>query len=399
MLKPFLSLLLAMFAGWMLHSLYLSTDVQKSANTTISLKSTPPSFECQDNIVEKFVTKEVIKFVPQIKIVYKTKKVEDENNASKDLFLLYLKEKKFYEAMDYYEEADEEKHPLYKSSLLNYFNVNYQTAPHLTIDQMRYFINIEPKSRLITFQLANFFEKKRRFKEALAIIIEWSYGAAYGEKNAVNTKIKSISTAYISLLYTANNFKELIDFLNTQINIGILSNFYEFELAKVYLKLKKYMQAIEHLETLKDDDIYKNKANEMLAFIELKLEEQQEYPTRIPLVKRGLHFYVKAYANNIPLFLLVDTGASITSVNQSLINHLPLLKKGVSFQTAGGVVKENIFQTKSFTVDSITLEHFSLVGSTFESKNIDGLLGMNFLGKFKFKIDQKEAILYLGRKY
>ena len=114
-----------------------------------------------------------------------------------------------------------------------------------TIEQMQYFIEIEAESKIIIFQLAQLFEKKEAYQEALNLIVDFSYAAEYAEKSAIYTKIKSISLKYITKLSSANNFKNLIDFLIAQRNVGVLSEFYAFELAKVYLKLKKYMNSVE----------------------------------------------------------------------------------------------------------------------------------------------------------
>jgi clan AA aspartic protease (TIGR02281 family) len=136
----------------------------------------------------------------------------------------------------------------------------------------------------------------------------------------------------------------------------------------------------------------------MLVYIQNKLEEQEEYPIQIPLIRKGLHFLVKASANNIPMLLLVDTGASVTTVDNNLIANFTIIKENARFHTAGGEVYNTIFQADSFELGSVFFENFTLSGTDFSGRDNDGLLGMNFLGKFKFKIDQQEAILYLGEK-
>ena len=69
------------------------------------------------------------------------------------------------------------------------------------------------------------------------------------------------------------------------------------------------------------------------------------------------------------------------------------------FHTAGGDVLKTIFEAETFKIGELSFPNFRITGTQFLGSNEDGLLGMNFLGKFKFKIDQKEAILFLGKKY
>jgi predicted aspartyl protease len=95
---------------------------------------------------------------------------------------------------------------------------------------------------------------------------------------------------------------------------------------------------------------------------------------------------------------MLDTGASITSVDVNKVQNLKVIRKNIPFHTAGGIIHKNIYEAKEFKVADISLSNFSITGTHFSGKYSDGLLGMNFLGNFKFKIDQQEAILYLGMK-
>ena len=399
---PFLVIMVSFLLGWGVHSLMLGDTRLTETSLTVPTSQLECS-SCDEvtspEVVEKIVTKEVIKFVPNVKIVYKTKeKKEDTNSSIKDLFVMALEKDEFYDAMTYYEEAEEEKHSIYQIILLGYFNKIQRKELAKAVEQMQYFIEIEPQSKIIIFQLAQLFENRGEYKEALNLIIEFSYTASYNEKSVINTAIKGISVSYINKLKSANNFESLIEFLKNRIDIGFLSDFYSFELAKVYLKLKKYMDSVEVLDELQNSDVYKERAIEMLTFIQNKLEEQEEYPVQVPLIRDGLHFLVKAYVDNVPLLLLIDTGASTTSVDYNKISHLKIFRENVKFHTAGGEIYETIFQADRFTIDSVSLQNFKISSLQFSGGREDGLLGMNFLGKFKFKIDQKEAILFLGNK-
>jgi clan AA aspartic protease (TIGR02281 family) len=263
---------------------------------------------------------------------------------------------------------------------------------------MQTFIELEPENKLFVFQLTKLFEKKGKYNLALNLLVDLSYLISFNEKQSIHTKMKSISKSYIGKLSEAENFKDLIDFLMTRVSIGILSEFYAYELAKVYLKLKKYYESIELLQTLKYNELYKERAVALLNYVQLKLEEQEEYPIQIPLIRYGLHFLVKAKVDNIEVTLMLDTGASTTTVNINKVQHLAIIRENVLFNRAAGKIYENIHEAKEFKVGSTTLTDFKVSASHFMGAFKDGLLGMNFLGNFKFKIDQQEAILYLGKK-
>ena len=387
--------LVSLLLGWIFHGIYVD-------NTTLlpnQGKEEVSDFECEDlspNVIEKTVEKEVVKYVPQIKIVYKEKK---DDNKTKDLFLIALEEKKFYKAMEYYEDSEEKKHPIYQKALLGYFKQEQLNRPIEIISQLRYFIEMESNNKAFIFLLAHFYEQKGAFRKAIETLIEFSYEASSEDLLIFENKIKSLSLHYLKLLMKRDDYSHAIDFLQTQINIGALSDFFSFELAKIYLKLKKYTKSKELLEMLKENDIYKERAIALLNYIDEKLEEKKEYPIQIPLLKAGLHFVVKAYVNQKEVLLLIDTGASITSVDYNLVSDLEVVERNVVFNTANGKIQSNIFNSNKFTIGSVTLNNFHIVGGIESGSPIQGLLGMNFLGKYKFKIDQKEAILFLGKKY
>jgi len=394
MIKLLSSLFFGLIVGWTFHYLYSDSNQE---NTYDAFTKT----DCTDSeeVTERVVIKKVIQYVPKTKIIYKTKKIKkQDDNQSKDLFFIALEKKEFDSAMEYYQEADEEKYPSYRSALYGYFEKMQLKFPTQTIEEMQTFIEIESDNTLFVFQLAKLFEKRGEYNLALDLLVDLSYIISFNEKKSIYTRIKRISISYIDQLADAEDFKELIDFLMTRINIGILSEFYSYELAKIYLKLKKYYKSIDLLQELKENDLYKERALALLNYVQLKLEEQEEYPTQIPLIRYGLHYLVKAKVDDTEVTLLLDTGASITTIDVNKIQHLPIIRENVLFHTAAGKLYENIHEAKEFQVSSTILTNFTVSASHFTGSDSDGLLGMNFLGNFKFKIDQREAILYLGKK-
>ncbi len=141
------------------------------------------------------------------------------------------------------------------------------------------------------------------------------------------------------------------------------------------------------------------KAAILLKLIKEKIEKKPEYQYRIPLEKVGEHFILEVEVNRQPITLLLDTGATLTMINENILNSsLHTLKEHIVLNTAGGEIHAKLQEANTFTVGEIELENFQIVSSKFKQKKADGLLGMNFLKKFKFKIDQEKSILYLSPK-
>jgi len=141
MIKLLSSIFFGLILGWTFHYLYSDANQEHSTPSPLVTKT-----DCTDSeeVTEKVVIKEVIHFVPKTKIIYRTKKVEKQDeNQSKDLFFIALEKKEFDTAMEYYQEADEEKYPSYRSALYGYFEKMQLQFPTQTIEEMQTFIEIE----------------------------------------------------------------------------------------------------------------------------------------------------------------------------------------------------------------------------------------------------------------
>ena len=148
-----------------------------------------------------------------------------------------------------------------------------------------------------------------------------------------------------------------------------------------------------------EDSNYSEKAKLLLSLIKEKLAKKKEYDHELPLKKVGEHFTLEVTINNEPITLLLDTGATLTMVNEDKFSSpLTVINENILLKTAGGQINAQLQEADTFTVGDIELEKFQIVASSFKQKDADGLLGMNFFKKFKFKIDQEKGILYLSKK-
>ena len=121
---------------------------------------------------------------------------------------------------------------------------------------------------------------------------------------------------------------------------------------------------------------------------------------RVDLRRSGAHFTVEALLDNRHrLSLLIDTGASITAVRGRLAERLGLDARNaprIRLQTANGVVRAPLTRVDRFAIADLALENFELALLPDSAGEGDGLLGMNYLRRFDFYIDQDEAALYLA---
>ncbi len=110
---------------------------------------------------------------------------------------------------------------------------------------------------------------------------------------------------------------------------------------------------------------------------------------------------MKAIINDYePVNLLIDTGASMTVITPELAYSLGLFEQDLediaSFQTANGetsapVVVVGKLQIGHYTVNNLHVGVLPLASGG----QLQGLLGMDFLQRFKFFIDQRKLTLEL----
>jgi clan AA aspartic protease (TIGR02281 family) len=121
----------------------------------------------------------------------------------------------------------------------------------------------------------------------------------------------------------------------------------------------------------------------------------------IPLKQFGDQYVVAAKLSSNPVALLIDTGASVTAISKQYFDNLSNRYKinylgRFSIGTAGGSIMAPIYQFQELTINHVTVENLPVVILPMQSiENADGLLGMNFLREFDFKIDQRQSVMFI----
>lgn len=121
----------------------------------------------------------------------------------------------------------------------------------------------------------------------------------------------------------------------------------------------------------------------------------------IPLKQFGDQYVVNAKLSSNPVALLIDTGASVTAISRQYFSHLSNRYKvnylgRFNIGTAGGSIMARMYQFRELTINHVTVENLPVVILPMQGiENADGLLGMNFLREFDFKIDQKKSVMFI----
>jgi len=140
-------------------------------------------------------------------------------------------------------------------------------------------------------------------------------------------------------------------------------------------------------------------------------EERQRLetaPRQVAYVKEAGHMIVEAVLNNrVKARLLVDTGASVILLHRDIADQLGLFTGAGADKPVGG--QAQVADGRKVNVNFVLLD--SVIVQGVEARSVataalledvsdipfDGLLGMSFLGRFNFSINQKENKLILEK--
>jgi len=390
MFQIILSLIAGILIGWNFHLFYIALEPKRCV-------------EHNQTVVYKLINQpQTVSIKPISSNQIKTDKTKKEVNITKNIinnsnstnFEKLLNSGNFSDAMAFYLEADEQEIKEYKLILKVYFYDNIDKQPQKTIEEILQYIDIEPKSDDFKLYLAKIYRDQKEFQKALDILFEL--------KNSQNSKVidSDLNTTienYVKYLENSKNFEKLISFYQDMINKNIDNDKYIIRLAQIYNELDRYEESKKLLEEIDENSIYQAKAENILKDIIKKEKELQHYTNTIPLKKIGLQYGIEVSINQIPLTLLLDTGATYTFIDSDKVPSLTLGKE-IILNTAGGDIIAHIAKADTLIVGDLELKDFNLTVAPFKQEYSDGLLGMNFFNRFDFKINQNSGILYLGEK-
>lgn len=385
MFNIILSLSAGILIGWNFHTFFLALNAPKIIKNDINISQT--------TALESNSSTASIKVLSQISS--STEKYEKPMQSS---FYSLLNNNLFSDAMALYQNASHERALLYHETLDTYFKKRSLTHQEESIREMLEYIEIEAENETTKRLLIELYKKRKEYKEAIQLISELIDSTPHGDNEKLHKNLIDTSRLYIDALKASKSFQQLEAFLETQIEYGVKAEFFIFNLAEHHVFMHAYTPAIKLLKEIEFDEEYGEKAKELLNRITTKETQNSEYPHKISLTKEGSHFTIDVSIDDTPLRLLLDTGATLTMINEEKLSSLTLINDNITLKTAGGDVPAQLQMAEKLTVSDIELENFKVTTSSFKQEKADGLLGMNFFEKFKFKIDQEEGILYLSEK-
>jgi predicted aspartyl protease len=386
MFNILLALTAGILIGWNFHSFFMALNPPQILRNDFNLSHKQP-----------------VKSNKDINCTKNKKDIEDKNQTIKTAppvtFRSLLNNNLFSDAMAFYLKAEDSDRINYKRNLDSFFQDKIFINSREAILQLKEYLTIEPnnlKTKLQLVEAYQIIEDNNRAIELLIKLLNESHSVI--EQEQFHKEIIKTSKIHIDKLIKDEKNEQLVAFLEKYMEYEFNTTFYTFSLAKHYLRTKEYPLATKLLKEIEFDEEYGEKAKTILKQIEQKKNSQEEYTHKFPLIKEGEHFLIEVNIDEVPLKLLLDTGASYTLIDEGKLSSLTIIEEEVTLQTPAGNIISKIEEVQNFKIKDLELKEFKVVTTPFKQKNADGLLGMNFFKRFKFKIDQEKNLLLLLEK-
>jgi len=332
-----------------------------------------------------------------------------------EIFVVMLEDGRFSEAMDVIRQAE-------RNSRSDFIAMKQHTIGFLKrlldVDRQDEFVDLTDLYLSQYFEdidvlllLAQFNQNTAYYVEAVSVFqLAKEYAYQGKPQEQVRLAFRDFLQKTDKLLSASGDFYSLGQvYLQADI-VGMLSPVQRYREAEIFIELGDPYQASDVLETLVNDRDVGDEASKVLAKLRGQTETSQdqvtgqsyEFTSAIDLDRRSNQFVVTtSFGRGASTHLLLDTGASITTIARSSFervrHHHNFQEVGVRmFSTANGMTKGQVFRVDQFLLGDHVLADVHIAVLEFEMEGgVDGLLGMNVLGRFVFQIDQDRNQLLL----
>ncbi len=176
---------------------------------------------------------------------------------------------------------------------------------------------------------------------------------------------------------------------------------YFLKLGSLRIQVGRYDEALAPLSQIQNrSDVLGNQARDLIAQLDRNDVSAAAQFEEFPLGRSGNQFMVQAQIDRRhAISLLVDTGAAMTVIDRPVVEAMGYGLNGRPtelFATANGVVDAPVVTLAEFAVGGSAMTYMAIGALPLDLPNgVDGLLGMNFLRHYEFRIDQDRSVLQL----
>ena len=241
-----------------------------------------------------------------------------------------------------------------------------------------------------------------RHLEALGNVYEAKiYGDQSIEEETIDQLIDKILTEYEKLLIEKKDWDALVSLYSLVVEKDYSERqpSYYYKLSQAQFKLGDYYTALASLSQIAGHPLWSRKAQYFQRTIEKFIEGDGIVAIPVKYIDPHKFLVIVTINDTTEAELLIDTGASLSMLRQKFIDEVELPvkdEKPISLTTVSDVVEASTIKLDSFGINEIKFADMPIGVTEMPDDFIpDGLLGMDFLSKFEFNLDQEDLTLYL----
>lgn len=234
------------------------------------------------------------------------------------------------------------------------------------------------------------------------------------DKNLIQNQLHQIITQHIQTLKQAQAWQVLQTLSETLLNFEPDNVSYILTLAESYAQqqdaaLTEFAIGLLPYSALSDPRVSQIRellrTNTPSSQLDESSDGEADLSTvsTVELTRTGEHYIVNTLFNErYHIELLIDTGASTTTLSSRVFeryfnNHNTRYLGQYTLNTANGLTQAPVYQVKNVSLGDYVLDNVAVVVLPLAyMRDADGLLGMNVLSAFDFRIDQSRAQLLLS---
>jgi len=268
------------------------------------------------------------------------------------------------------------------------------------IEALRAFVAANGETFATLSYAADLAASQQAFDRAVELLLDAALQVTGADqKDRLEHSLSAVTEAYSKQLLARQQFDEL-DHLYERITFALpeLPDYF-LKLGLLRIRLGNFDAALPPLSQIQNHGALGEQARTLME--QAAASEALTSPTieQLPLRAAGSQFVVDAVIDDdSPVALLVDTGAAMTVIDASVLERLgySLDSRREYFATAGGVVEAPVVSLQRLSLGGAAINQLAVGALALDMpEGINGLLGMNFLRHFDFRIDQESRVLHL----
>ena len=404
--KIFCLLLVGVVLGWLLHDAIPTGSLAQNPAPSISTPAPAPAI-----LPSRYFSASPQADSPNLREQPPSQVSEPAAPPSADRFRQLLVEQQFEVALSYYEQAlslDDAYQLALKPILEHYLMFCLEQCSNgVFVEVVNVWLSTYYQDIPVLLLLAEHQRLQRQPEEAASTLqLAATYAYQTEHEDAVNVAVLRLVQVTDDTLSRQESWVELLGFYEYLETIDLGTREFLLREAILYRVLGETQRSQKLLLTLQQRDNKSNTVwtatlNQELSRISPQLEKPDRLGHAVAVTKRGDHFLVEVTLNRMSTVkLLIDTGASLTTLSHSSFADLPQANFNYlgsrMFNTAGGLTRGDIYRASSIELGEMQLNDIDIAVIDYPSaSNVDGLLGMNVLRNYRFEIDQDDKLLHL----